>query len=235
LIAPHAGYVYSGQTAADGYRSVAELGRPSVVIILGANHTGLGGDVALDDHDAWRTPLGDTPVALDIVSALAERGLRVDRSAFAREHSIEVQLPFLQGLWGQTVPIVPICIRSDEPEILAAAARAIVEVLDARGPALLVASSDFTHYEPEDVASRRDKGAIATILSLNPGAFLELCSSQRLSICGAGAIALLLCAARHLALDRPALVRYATSAEASGDRSAVVGYAAITLEREGIR
>lgn len=232
LIVPHAGYPYSGLTAAAGYRSIAALGRPSVVILLGANHTGLGGSVAIDDHDAWSTPLGDVPVARDIVATLEEAGLSINRSAFTREHSIEVQLPFLQVLWGSTTPIVPICVQPAPRSTLADIASTMASVLDETGPAMILASSDFSHYEKDEVARERDEAAIASILSLDPSRFLDLCASERLSICGAGAIATLLWLAPHFGLDRASLAGYSTSGDVTGDRSAVVGYAAISIVRE---
>ena len=231
LIAPHAGYPYSGPTAAAGYRAVASRGRPDLVVVLGANHTGFGGAIVLDDHEVWRTPLGDVPVAGDIAEKLVSAGWSVDRSTFAREHSVEVQLPFLQVLWGDAFRIVPVCVQWADRGTLADAGRTLASVLRATGAALVVASSDFTHYEPDEIARRRDHRAIEPILDLDPERFLKLCEAERLSICGAGAIAILMHAARELGLANASLVDYSTSGDTSGDRSAVVGYAAVSFCR----
>jgi len=231
LIAPHAGYPYSGPTAAAGYRAVAGRGRPSLVVILGANHTGFGNAIALDDHRAWRTPLGDVPVDGAAVEKLVDAGWPVDRSAFVREHSVEVQIPFLQILWGDAFQIVPVCVQRADRATLADAGRTLASALRTTGATLVVASSDFTHYEPDETARRRDHRAIEPILDLDAERFLRLCEAERLSICGAGAIAILMHAASELGLGTASLVEYSTSGDTSGDRSAVVGYAAVSFCR----
>jgi len=232
LIAPHAGYPYSGPTAAAGYRAIAGLGRPELVVLLGANHTGFGGPVVLDDHETWRTPLGDVPVAGDVVDALVDAGIPVDGAPFVREHSLEVQLPFLQILWGAAFRVVPICVQLADRVALAAAGDAIAAVLREIPAALVVASSDFTHYEPDESARRTDHEALDAILALDANRFLDLCVGRRLTICGAGAIATLMRAANELGMTTTKLAHYSTSAEATGDRSSVVGYAAVLFLRE---
>jgi AmmeMemoRadiSam system protein B len=229
LIVPHAGYPYSGPTAACGYRSILERGRPTSVILLGANHTGLGGVVSLDDHSSWRTPLGDVPVDRDLARRLEQGGLSVDRAAFEREHSIEVQLPFLQTLWGSELPIVPVCVQPAPHDLLTAVAAVLAEGVEDRQSVLLIASSDFTHYQADAVARELDRTAIEPILALNADRFLRLCSTKRLSICGAGAIAVLIEVSSRLGMASTHLVDYSTSGDTSGDRSAVVGYAAVSF------
>jgi AmmeMemoRadiSam system protein B len=231
LIVPHAGYLYSGGVAGTGFRAVATSGRPEVAIVLGANHTGRGHPVSLAAHTAWRTPLGEVPLALGLVDELHEAGLATDDSAFAREHSIEVQLPFLQVLWGDSVPIVPICVGLTTAETLSRTGRAMAETLTERS-ALVVASSDFTHYEPDEMARRTDRAALDRILALDIDGFLEKCQTERLSICGAGAIAVLMAYALECELTQVRLLTYATSGDATGDRSSVVGYASVTFTRE---
>ncbi len=231
LIAPHAGYLYSGSTAAAGYRAVAAVGRPDIAVLLGANHTGFGDALSLDDHAAWRTPLGELPVARDVVEALRDSGLSVDRTAFVREHSIEVQLPFLQFLWGNAVPIVPICVQPAPHDRLAEAGSRIADALADHQSPLIVASSDFTHYESDETARALDRRALDPILALDGSRFLSLCIEERLSICGAGAISALIAASRKLGLTDAKLIDYSTSGDTTGDRAAVVGYAAVSLFR----
>jgi AmmeMemoRadiSam system protein B len=231
LIVPHAGYPYSGATAAAGYGAVAAQGRPDIVVLLGANHTGSGGAISLDDHDAWRTPLGDVPVARDVVARLSGEGLAINTAAFAREHSIEVQLPFLQILWGSTVPIVPICVQLADRQTLAEVGEVIADALGKDRHGLIIASSDFTHYEPDETARRIDHLAVEPILALDAPRFFSLCVDNRLSICGVGAISVLIAVATRLSLTDTSLVDYATSGDTTGDRSAVVGYAAISFVR----
>jgi len=230
LVLPHAGYPYSGSTAACGLRHVAIRGRPETIVLLGANHSGLGAAVAVDRHNGWATPLGTVDVDLDLVDALTAAGLSIDEAPHAREHSLEVQLPFLQTLWPETPPIVPICVQSARHGELASAGAAIARAVADRS-ALIVASSDFTHYRPDAEARRIDRAAIGMILSNDGPGFLARCRDERLTICGAGAIATLMAATQHLGLDDVQLVGYSTSGEATGDFHAVVGYAAVLFTR----
>ena len=231
LIAPHAGYVYSGGVAAAGYREVGRVGRPEWAIVLGANHTGYGRPVSLAQGGTWRTPLGDAPIATEVADRLVACGAEVSEVAFAREHSVEVQLPFLQVLFGAEIPFVPIAVMAPPLERLVALGDCFAET--ARGRAgLIVASSDFTHYEPDGVAREADRRALERILALDVDGFWQLLTRERLSICGGGAIALLMTVARALGLE-PRLVSYATSGDVSGDRSAVVGYAAVLFQGGG--
>lgn len=226
LIAPHAGYVYSGETAAVGLRAVAELGTPETVVLLGASHTGYGSAVALDDHDRWETPIGGLPVDRDSVSRLAAAGIPVEAMPFAQEHSIEVQLPLIQVLWPEGVRIVPICVQSGSYETLARAADAIADIAASR-PILLLASSDFTHYESQDDAVRLDRKALDLILACDVEAFLHLVRDEGLTICGAAAIAILMTIANRLRLADARLIHYATSGDVTGDHESVVGYASV--------
>ncbi len=232
LIAPHAGYVYSGKVAADGYREVGKKGRPETVVIIGTNHTGLGSPISIARTGVWRTPLGDVPVATKLADRLVKSGFPVAEEAFLREHSVEVQLPFIQYLFGPDVPFVPICVMLPPLGDLIAAGEAIADIAQDR-PILIVASSDFTHYEPDGIARRLDMEAIDLILRLDVAGFYNLVLEKRLSICGAGAITVLLAAAERLGWGRADLVSYATSGDITGDRNAVVGYAAITIEGSG--
>ncbi len=226
LIVPHAGYVYSGPTAAVGYRWLATLGRPAWALILGANHTGMGRPVSLAREGTWRTPLGEAPIAAELADRLIEKGLEVAEVAFLREHSIEVQLPFLQFLFGESFPFVPACVMTPTLSELMRAGEAIADVMRDQ-PGVVITSSDFTHYEPHDVAKERDQKAIERILALDVEGFYRSLAEERLSICGGGAIAILMTIARTLGWDKTCLLTYATSGDISGDRSAVVGYAAI--------
>ncbi len=231
LVVPHAGYVYSGRVAALGFAEVARHGVPDTVIILGASHTGIGPRVALAPHQAWETPLGTSPVDGDIVRRLQAAGIQTAEAPFAREHSIEVQVPFVQHLWGTDCPIVPMCVVPGPRAEIDAVAVALADALEGRH-ALTVASSDFTHYQPHAVAEAADREAIDRILALDAPGFRELCRSKQLSICGTGAIEILITTAQQLRLSAARLVTYATSGEITGDNSSVVGYASILFSKE---
>jgi AmmeMemoRadiSam system protein B len=228
LIVPHAGYIYSGPTAGRGFRRAAAASTPDTVVVLGANHTGFGSTVCLDDHDAWSTPLGTVPVDRDLVERLVARGIAVDRTAFVREHSIEVQLPFLQQLFPPGPAIVPICVQHGPYDTLADAGRTIAELVAGRS-VWIVASSDFTHYEPDETARRIDRRALARITAFDPAGFFRDVVSERMTICGAAAIVVLMKAAAGIGLRTVELVDYTTSGDTGGDRAAVVGYAAVSF------
>jgi len=232
LIAPHAGYAYSGPTAAVGYRQLATLGQPKWAIVLGANHTGLGRPVSLARVGIWRTPLGDAPIATELADRLVATGLEVADEAFLREHSIEVQLPFLQFLFGAKIPFVPICVMLPPLSELIAFGEAISQVISDE-PGVVVVSSDFTHYQPEEVARRIDHEAIERILALNVEGFYRSLVEERLSICGGGAITILMTIARKLGWNDTQLLSYATSGDVTGDRRSVVGYAAVSFLGRG--
>ncbi len=230
LVVPHAGYRYSGAVAATGYTVVHGQGRPEAVVLLGANHTGLGGPLTVAPEDYWDTPLAPLPVHTELAEQLAgvweaER----DDLPFAEEHSVEVQLPFLRYLFGE-VPIVPVVVQSLGVEAALRAGNALARVVKGRG-VLLVASSDFTHYEPQASAEAKDRAALGHILNLDVERFLEMVLRERLTICGAGAIAVLMAAARALGLFGTQRLAYRTSGDVVGLREQVVGYATVALRR----
>lgn len=224
VIAPHAGLPFSGPVAAHAYAALAASGRPETVVILGPNHTGLGARVALPEYDTWRTPLGDLPVATDLREDIADAtAATVDGRAHAREHAAAVQLPFLQDLYG-SVSILPISLRRQDAETAREMGQALAD-LRADGT-VIVASSDFTHYEPHDVALERDALALERIREHDAGGFLEAVDREGLSICGYGAIATMLYAVEGT-VD---VLAHATSGDTAGSPEDVVSYAAVTVE-----
>ena len=226
LVLPHAGYRYSGPVAAHGFAWLAQRGRPEGVVIVGTNHTGLGGRISIETAGAWRTPLGLTEIDSSLAELILSRCslAEVRAEAFAQEHSVEVQLPFLQYLFGE-IEFVPLVCLDQRPEAAQELGRALAEAAQ-EGPIALIASSDFTHYEPQDVAERKDRAAIERLLELDLEGFYEVIQRERTSICGYGPIAAVMEAARSLGLDGK-LLKYATSGEVTGDLAAVVGYASI--------
>jgi len=232
LVVPHAGYVYSGSVAGAGYMEVASRGRPEVIVILGASHTGIDPWFSLSPHTAWATPLGRSPVDAQMVSHLVSSGFRqAEEAPFAQEHSIEVQLPFIQHLWGLGTAIVPICIGPAPLSEIQEAARALAMALGER-KGLIIASSDFTHYESHDVARSLDAKALDRILALDVPGFHSLCRNERLTICGTGAIEVLMMVANSNRWTATRTVSYATSGDVTGDLSSVVGYASVVLTKE---
>jgi len=226
LIAPHAGYPFSGPVATTGYSHLASLGNPQWAIILGANHTGMGAPISIMPNGVWRTPLGDTPIDGGLASQLISKEIEVSPQAFSHEHSIEVQLPFLQFLFGSAIPFVPICVMLPPFSELVHAGEKIAEAIQGK-EGVVIASSDFTHYQPHKTATQLDRQAIDRILALDSEGFYRLLVEEHLSICGGGAIVILMTVARILNLGTAHLLSYSTSGDVTGDLSSVVGYASI--------
>ena len=231
-IAPHAGYVYSGPTAAAVF---ARVTIPGLVVILAPNHTGISeaeGGVSLWEAGAFRTPLGDVPVDAQTAEALLEVShgvVGVDHDAHRAEHAVEVELPFLQLLRAD-VRIVPLVIAWDAWD----AARLLGETLArlvkaAAEPMLLLASSDMNHYEPAGVTEQKDGQALAAIRALDGGELLARCKRERISMCGRAPVATVLAAARALGAGRAEVVDYRHSGWVSGDNARVVGYAGVVI------
>ena len=230
-VAPHAGYVYSGSVAGNVFGHVRI---PRRVIVLGPNHTGGGSNVSVSPHSAWHTPLGNVPVDADLAEQLVHRhpAATFDIRAHWREHSIEVQLPFLRHL-RPDVQVLPVCLKHlslAECTELGHELAAIIAGADE--PVAIVASSDMTHYEPEKEARRRDQDAIDAALTLEPARLYETVHRQRISMCGVIASTVALVAAAELGATGAHLVDYATSGDVSRDMSSVVGYAGICIHGE---
>ncbi len=232
LICPHAGYMYSGPVAANAYYQLALDGPADVFVILGPNHQGIGSGVAIMNRGVWRTPLGD----VEIDSEVAEEILRysdiidIDDSAHAYEHSIEVQLPFLQYVFGSSFRFVPICFLMQDLETSREVGQALAKALENRN-AVIIASTDMTHYESHNQACEKDREAINAILQLNEALFYSILESRNVTACGYGPVAALITAAKRLGAKRAELLSYKTSGDITGDKSAVVGYAAISLTK----
>ena len=227
-VVPHAGIMYSGHVAGAVY---ARLEPTSSYVVLCPNHTGAGRPLAIMSTGEWETPLGNVPIDSALAEALKRvcPALEEDDEAHRFEHSLEVQLPFLQYLQ-QDFRFVPIAVGVGRYEPLAELGRALAQVVEAAASRpLLVASSDLNHYEPDAVNRIKDHQAIDQILALDPRGLYDTVHRERISMCGFGPTVAVLTAARELGARQAELVRYATSGDITGDRSAVVGYAGIVI------
>ena len=230
LICPHAGYTYSGPVAAHSYYALALDGKPALVVILGPNHTGLGSGISIMVDGSWKTPLGNVEVDREI----AEKILRisklvdVDEVAHAYEHSIEVQLTFLQYLYGSTFRFVPISMMLQDLETSREIGAAIANAVSGVN-AVLIASTDFSHYVPQLEADKKDHLALDAILKLDEVQLQSVVESYNISMCGYGPVTAVITAAKQLGASSANLLCYKTSGDVTGDRSAVVGYAAVTI------
>lgn len=232
FVVPHAGYMYSGPVAANAYFQIAAEGAAETYIIIGPNHTGLGEIVSVYPRGVWVTPLGEIGVDAELSRAIIDASSYAvpDEKAHLYEHSVEVQVPFLQYLFENRFRIVPIVVYEQTLEVAEDLGKAILEAVRATGRDVVVlASSDFTHYEPHDVAAAKDKLAIDAILALSPEKLYRVIQEHSISMCGPGPVMTMLYYARGAGATAAKLLRYATSGDVAGDKSSVVGYAAIQV------
>jgi AmmeMemoRadiSam system protein B len=228
IIAPHAGYMYSGAVAGAVYSAV-EI--PDTVIILGPNHSGIGARVAIYREGEWVTPLGSVNINTTLAGLIMAKSPMVeeDTSAHHFEHSLEVQLPFLQYI-NPDVTIVPLCIGPCNYAACKSIGTGLAKAIKDYGKdVLIVASSDMTHYESADSARRKDQLAINEVLALNPEGLLNICRNEAVSMCGVIPATIMLIAALEFGATHAKLVKYATSGDVTGDATQVVAYAAIAL------
>ncbi len=224
ILSPHAGFVYSGAIAGATF---ARIEVPQRVVILGPNHHGLGHPAALFPDGSWWTPLGESVVDAELAAAISEQcpELARDASAHRLEHSLEVQLPFIQVRAPQAT-IVPICLGDLSLDDLLSLGEGLARALaDCPDRVLMVASSDMSHYLAGDIARERDQHALAPFLALDPETLYRTVYEERISMCGMIPAVVMLAAARRLGAQKAELVRYGNSGEVTGDQSQVVGYA----------
>ncbi|HUR80030.1 MAG TPA: AmmeMemoRadiSam system protein B [Thermoanaerobaculia bacterium] len=227
-VVPHAGLMYSGHVAAAIY-ALAEL--PKRLIILCPNHTGAGHFAAINREGAWRTPFGDVAIESSLADALMSKTplLAEDVRAHAREHSLEVQLPFLQRLLGDFT-FVPICLGAHRYDYAEEIGRAIADVLkEEKEPVAILASSDLNHYEDQRETLRKDQLAIDQVLARNPRELWRVVDEYDVSMCGFIPTTTMLVAANALGASNAKLIKHATSGDVNGDYSHVVGYASIAV------
>lgn len=249
IVSPHAGYAYSGTVAANGFLEAAGLDFENVVLV-GPNHYGIGSGVATVKEGIWETPLGNVEINSTLTSEISKKSgiADFDDLAHSRDHCLEVQLPFLQFIKPEkSFKIVPIILLMQDRETALDVGTAIAKtVTDTQDTAhsskntsssadakasefLLIASSDFTHYEPSSEAQRKDGELIKPILELDVTRFYTILERLDVSACGYGAIASIMVAVRELGATRGILLKYGTSGDVTGDNSSVVGYASIAF------
>lgn len=222
LVVPHAGYVYSGPVAAHSYKALYEDGFPETIVLIGPNHHGFGPGAAMEDDD-FKTPLGVVPVDKDIVNSLEGDILKINSTAHSGEHSLEVQLPFLQFL-SNDFKIVPITLLDQSQTTAVDIGNKLSEVLGDRD-CVVIASTDFSHYVARDTAEKLDKMVIEHILKYDIEGMYRTIQENDISMCGYGAVAAML---KGVNGDKAELLKYATSGDISNTRE-VVGYGALSV------
>jgi AmmeMemoRadiSam system protein B len=228
LMAPHAGYVYSGQVAGAVYSAV---NIPDKAIILSTKHHASGKDLALWEKGHWETPLGASEVDAEMSRRLMKYcpAVEFDESAHLQEHSAEVQLPFLQ-YFNPAVKISVMGVHSENLRDLQKVGAGIAKAVKAEeGNVLIVASSDMSHYVPQNIAKEKDKIALDAVVALNEEKLFEVILRHGISMCGYMPTIALIAAGKELGARAGRLVLYATSGEASGDFDSVVGYAGVII------
>lgn len=236
LVCPHAGYIYSGCAAAHSYFALANDGLPDTIVILGPNHYGLGSGVAIDSNTMWETPLASSFVDMDTADYILEKSKFAVKDSFAhiKEHSIEVQIPFIQYLCGDKAKIVPISFSNfrleDSIELSKDLGSAIAFALEGKN-AVIIASTDFTHYESKASASAKDAKAMDKIVNLDSIGLLETVHSESITMCGAQGVAIMLEACKILGAKSARKLTYYTSGDVTGNKDEVVGYGAMAVEK----
>ncbi len=225
---PHAGYVYSGKVAAQVY---ARLPRADVYVLLGPNHTGKGAPVALASAESWETPLGKVPIERAWAAAFLDAcpSARWDDQAHVQEHSLEVQLPFLQKS-GKEFSLVALAISTWDIGVLTQIGHALARTYtQQKKSALFLASSDMNHFADLKTTQRLDRLALDRVEALDPEGLMHVVMQEEISMCGVAPAAVLLIAAKALGAKKSSCIAYATSADASGDTERVVGYAGVLV------
>ncbi len=228
VVSPHAGFIYSGPVAGAVFSRVKFK---DTFILIGPNHRGVGKPFSIMTDGTWRTPLGEVKINKELAGAIlkASSNLKEDSLAHRYEHSLEVQVPFLQ-YFRPDVMIVPIVLSQADPSVYKEIGLAVASALKSTGSeAVIVASSDMTHYEPSERARNKDEKAIQAILDLDADELIERINKYDITMCGyAGAVSLIT-AAKELGAGKTELVKYQTSGDTSGDYTSVVGYAGIII------
>ena len=227
IVCPHAGYVYSGPIACHAYFAISSS-ELDLFIIVGPNHWGIGCSIATMKECSWETPLGLVEVDSKASSEIAEisKIIELDFFSHTKEHSLEVQIPMLQQVFGDKFKILPISLINQNQDAAEKVGKAIAKIA-LKNKTMIIGSSDFTHYEPNDFAHKQDEALIEPILNLDVDMFYKVLQERTVTCCGYGAIASTMVACKALGASEGQLLKYATSGDIMGDKSSVVGYGSI--------
>ncbi|MCF7873684.1 MAG: AmmeMemoRadiSam system protein B [Candidatus Omnitrophica bacterium] len=227
VILPHAGYPFSGKVAAT---TISKISAPKNIVMLGPNHTGLGKKFSLSAAKSWQTPLGDVEVNQQLKKRILNSGsyIHEDSLAHKAEHSLEVELPIVQYFF-KDFQIVPIsCSLSSKETYKNVASQIYQGVKNDLANTLILASTDLSHYEPDQAARKKDRKVIEAIVKLDPEKLIEQVNKENISMCGVAPVAIMLfCLSSEI--KKTEVVLYQTSGDATGDYSSVVGYAGIIV------
>ncbi len=232
IVSPHAGYVYSGAIAAHAFAELASDGKPDLFIVVGIDHRGSGtAPASIQANGGWKTPLGTAVIDSKIATQMLANSERIADSgrAHSMEHSLELQIPFLQYVYGD-ITFIPVMISTGALSAFQDIGKAIAKAVKGLNVAL-VASTDFTHFEPAASAKQQDQKAIDAILRLDEELLYNTVKKNGITMCGYGSTATVITAARDLGAKEAILLKYGNSGDVSGDNNSVVGYGALKLIR----
>ncbi len=231
IVAPHAGYIYSGPCAAQAYLRLAEQKTPETVIVIGPNHTGLGSSVSVMADGYWETPLGLVELDEEVANAIVSYSeiAELNSSAFIREHSLEVQLPFLQYIYPE-FKLVPICMKRQGLEASLDLGRAIHKAVE--DDVILIASSDLNHMESKKISNQKDQFVLDAIKQMDEVLLQEVVKRQHISMCGYGPVSATITASKLGGAKSADIISYYTSGDIIGDNHAVVGYTSAIISRD---
>ena len=227
VICPHAGYVYSGPIASQSIYAIS-ANPIELFIIVGPNHWGIGCNVASMKDCSWETPLGTVDVDSEAANELTNISdfIELDFFSHTKEHSLEVQVPMLQEVFSNKFKILPIAMIDQTKNTAVELGRGIAKIAK-KYNAMIIGSSDFTHYEENEFAHKQDMALIEPILNLDIDTFYEVLNAKKITACGYGAMAATMTACKELGATKGELLKYATSGDVMGDKSSVVGYGSI--------
>jgi AmmeMemoRadiSam system protein B len=232
IISPHAGFVYSGPAAAHSYLALGEQSTPDTVVIIGPNHTGWGTPLSVMNNGLWETPLGKVPIDTELANLIIDLNdlARSDETAFRREHSIEVQLPFLQYIY-PAFKFVPICMGYQDLKTSTELGKTLHEASKGND-IIVIASSDLTHQESKESANKKDKYVLDAIKVMDEKTLQESVKRYNITTCGYGPISATLVYSKLKKAIKAQILSYYTSGDIIEDQRAVVGYSAAKIIRE---
>ena len=228
---PHAGYIYSGPIAAHTYFRLSLEKKPETIIIIGPNHTGLGPAVSMAPWKEWVTPLGKLSVDTELRDYFVKKSTLIypEYSAHLYEHSIEVQLPFIQYIYkDEDIRILPISVLNQLPNVAEKLAKEILKAKEELNKdIIIIASTDMTHYEPHDNAVKKDLSTFESMTTLDYKQFFKHITTHKITMCGPLGVMVLMIMEKALNNKKPVLLKYATSGDITGEKDAVVGYMSV--------
>lgn len=232
VVAPHAGYMYSGPSAAHAYLKLAEQTKPDTVVVIGPNHTGWGTPVSIMGEGFWETPFGRVELDSKVADSIVEKSniVEFDDTAFIREHSVEVQVPFLQFIYPE-FKLVPICMGVQNLKTSIDLGKAIHEAVKGMN-AIIVASSDLNHMESKSVSKMKDKYVLDAITAMDETQLQESVRREHITTCGYGPVSATLVASKLGGAKFSEILSYYTSGDIIGDDQSVVGYASAIISRD---